>query len=78
MLGLVIWDFKGEEGNSHGHGKANVGKQMFSGLCRNSVTQAGLWCYPCHSTTPSPYFLQISLNIALYQEQVLYLNYLGS
>ena len=42
MLGLVVWDFKGEEGNSHGDGKANVGKQMFSGLCRNSGTQGGL------------------------------------
>ena len=24
MLGVVVWDFKGEEGNSHGDGKANV------------------------------------------------------
>ena len=24
MLGVVVWDFKGEENNSHGDGKANV------------------------------------------------------
>ena len=23
MLGVVVWGFKGEEGNSHGNGKAN-------------------------------------------------------
>ena len=26
----VVWNFKGEEGNSHEDGKA-IGKQMFSG-----------------------------------------------
>ena len=24
MLGVVVWDFKGEEGNSHEVGKANI------------------------------------------------------
>ena len=24
MLGVVVWDFKGQEGNSHEDGKANV------------------------------------------------------
>ena len=24
MSGVVVWDFKGEEGNSHGDGKVNV------------------------------------------------------
>ena len=24
MLGVVVWDFTGDEGNSHGCGKANV------------------------------------------------------
>jgi len=24
MLGILVWDFKAEEGNSHGDGKANV------------------------------------------------------
>ena len=39
MLGLVVWDFKDEEGNSHGDGKANVGKQTFSWLRRGNGTQ---------------------------------------
>ena len=34
MLGVMAWDFKGEEGNSHGDEKAKFGKKkkkMFSG-----------------------------------------------
>ena len=39
MLGVVVWDCKGEENNSHGDGKANVwdnGRQSF-----------GLWFRSC-------------------------------
>ena len=31
MLGVVVLDFKGEEGNSHGDRKAMFGKQIFAG-----------------------------------------------
>lgn len=30
------WDFRGEEGNRHGVGKANVCKQIFAGICREA------------------------------------------
>ena len=33
---MVVWDFKGEEGNSHEDGKQRFGKQMFSGSCRDN------------------------------------------
>lgn len=36
MLGVVVWDFKGEEGNLHGDGKANFGKQMFASSGRDN------------------------------------------
>ena len=31
MLGAVVWNFKGEGGNSHGDGKQTFGKQMLAG-----------------------------------------------
>ena len=39
-LGMVVWYFKGEEGNSHEGGKQMFVKQMFSGSCRDNV------CFP--------------------------------
>lgn len=32
LLGVVVWDFKREEGDSHGDGKADVWFIMFAGL----------------------------------------------
>ena len=34
MLRVVVWDFKGEEGNSH-----EDGNQMFAGSCGDNGTQ---------------------------------------
>ena len=34
MLGIVVWDFKGEEGNSHGDGKANLVNKCLSCLAQ--------------------------------------------
>ena len=36
MLGVVVWDFKGEEDSLHGDEKANVDKQMFAGPSINN------------------------------------------
>lgn len=33
MLGIMVWDFRGEEGNSHVNGKANVFKQIINKFC---------------------------------------------
>ena len=38
-VGVVVWDFKGEEGNSEIE-KQMSGKQMFAGPCRDSGTQS--------------------------------------
>ena len=35
---MVVWDFKGEEGNSHEDGKA-IGKQMFARSCGKEFKQ---------------------------------------
>ena len=32
MVGIVVWDFKGQEGNSHEMEKQMFGKQMFAGF----------------------------------------------
>ena len=57
--------------------KQMFGKQMCAGPCRDHGTQSGL-CFvgPARvsSTTPSLYSLQITLMIALFWEQALYLN----
>lgn len=40
--GVVVWDFKGQEDNSHGEGKANV---WYINVCRSTLnygTQRGL------------------------------------
>ena len=42
MLVIMVWDFKGEEGKSHGDGKQMFGQQIFDGPGRNSGTQSGL------------------------------------
>ena len=39
---LVVWDLKGEEGNSHGDGKVRLGKQMLAGPGRDSGIQKGV------------------------------------
>ena len=30
MMGIVVWDYKGEDGHSHGDRKEVFGKQMFA------------------------------------------------
>lgn len=42
MLGVVIQDFRGEEGNSHGDGKQMFGKEMFPRPCKDNGTQRNL------------------------------------
>ena len=42
MLGVVVWDFKGEEGNSHKDEKQMFGKQMFAWPRLRQWTQRGI------------------------------------
>lgn len=64
MLGTVVCDFKGKEGNLHGDRREVVGKQMFAGSCRLEHRLLSL----------GPNSMQIPLVIALFWEQVLYPN----
>ena len=43
MLGVVIWDYKGEEGKLHGDEKQVFDKQMFAGPSIDNVTQERTW-----------------------------------
>ena len=56
MLGIVVCDLKGKEGNLCGVGKEVVGKQMFAGSCRLEHRLLSL----------GPNFMQIPLVIALF------------
>ena len=42
MWGVVVWDFKGKEGNSHGDRKLIFGKQMLAGPGRDRGVQKGI------------------------------------
>ena len=75
-------DFKGEEGNARGDGKANVWKINVLCLCCLDqqrqldavgvvISRAGQVCAPYHHL---PYALQTSLVVALFQGQSFYLN----
>lgn len=73
-VGVVVWDFTGEEGNSHGDGKPMFGKR-FLAMQRQGDKEWIWFLGPTVSpTTPSPCSLQMSLMIALFQEQAPYLN----
>ena len=71
----MVWDLKGEEGSSHGDGKANVCKQVFAGPAETvghavgSDLQALLFPHP----TWSIFFADMSGDVP-FQEQALYLN----
>ena len=47
MLRVGVWDFTGEEGNSHGHGKQMFGKQMFAEPDGEDRMQLTLISRPC-------------------------------
>ena len=73
---VVIWDFKGEEGNSHGDKKQMFGKEMFArpsltmgdreDLDQNSFARV---LPVCHTQ-----FMLNHMMVAPYLEQVPYLN----
>ena len=76
MLGVVVWDFKGEEGYSHEDKKEMFGKQTFASPHRDNGTQNGLWSlgpaeFPRH--TWPVFFADISGDGSIL-EQALYLN----
>ena len=60
MLWVVVWEYKVEEGDSRGDGKASVWNSL-------EIFGAPL-------TTPGPHFFSVSL-VALFLGQPLYLNY---
>ena len=75
MLGVGVWDFKGEEASLHGDRKQAFGKQMFAGPCPKKGT---FWLQALPhvpSIIPSPYSVPLSLVILPVLEQVLYLHY---
>ena len=39
MLGVSVWDFKGEEDNSHGNGKQMFVRHLFAGPPIENVAQ---------------------------------------
>lgn len=81
MLEVVVWDFKGEESNSHEDGKAMFDKQRFAGQTTGQGdTEWTVVSRPCSVslTILCPYSLQRFLLIALitlFQEEFLYLNF---
>ena len=78
MLGVMAWDFKGEEGNSHGDEKAKFGKKKKNVFWARETMgirmDSDLRVFPI---MPRPHSLQTSLVMALFQGQVLYLHSSG-
>ena len=73
----MVWDFKGEEGSSHGDGEAKVCKQVFAGPVETvghgvDPDLQALLSFP-HATW-SIVFADI-FGDALFQKEPLYLNY---
>ena len=75
MLGAEAWDFKEEEGNSHGDKKQMFGKQMFAGPAETRDRED--WS-PGWADSPTPPGLKFlagtSSCLRSIWEQALYLN----
>ena len=76
MLGVGVWDLKGEEGSGHGDGKANVCWARQRQWDTETMGHAS--SLRVSPTTPRPYSFQISLMIAIFLKQAHYLNFSGS
>lgn len=72
MLGAAVWAFGAKEGVH-----MEMERQVLVGSCRNKETRWTLISRPCRvsSTASNPCSLQICLEIALLQEQALFLNF---
>ena len=74
---MMAWDFKGEEGNSHGDEKQILVKKKNVFWARETMgirMDSDLRVFPI---MPRPHSLQTSLVMALFQGQVLYLHSSG-